>query len=126
VQQRESKRLATPEAPGWPADDFSADLGHGDELVDPADSTEETRTPTNHEPLPPAIDALDRGTRDQLLIVVEGTRLRQGSTYVDLDNVRAGPFKALAGQVTEPGQRLVPKHRVDHELWNALVPRDRE
>jgi hypothetical protein len=123
VQQRETKRLANPEAPGWPPDEYSADLGHGaDEPVDHGDGTDETRGPANHERLPAALDGGD----DDLVILVEGTKLRQGSVYVDLDDLDSGPFRALAGQVARPGQRLVPKHRVGYELWNRLVGQDAE
>lgn len=126
MQERETKRAATPESSGWPDDDFSADLGHGtSEHTDHGDPTEETRMLANHESLPPELDGLDRGRRGDVVVLADGTQLRQGSVYIDLDDVAAGPFVALANQRAEPGQRLVPKHRVDHELWNALAG-DRE
>jgi hypothetical protein len=126
VQERESKRQANEDAAGWPQDDFSADLGHGNDRIDHGDATEETRLLGHHEAVPPALEGLDRSDRDAVVVLVEGTTLRQGSTYVDLDDLDAGPFRALANQTAEPGRRLVPKHRVDHELWNRLVGQSSE
>jgi hypothetical protein len=127
AQEREPKRMPTPEAAGWPADSYSADLGHGaGELVDVGDPTEETRTLHHHETLPPPLDGLAREDRDALVILVEGTQLRQGAIYVDLDDFAAGPFRALAGQRVRDGQRIVPKHRVGYVLWDQIVGRDAE
>ena len=126
MQERESKRQENADAEGWPQDDFSADLGHGNDLVDHGDATEETRRLEHHESVPAALDGMDRAERDTVVVLVEGTQLRQGSTYVDLDDLDAGPFQALASQTAEPGRRLVPKHRVEYELWNRLVGQDAE
>jgi len=121
VQERDNKRQPNEDTAGWHDDDFSADLGHGNDLVDHGDATEETRPLGHHEVVPAALDELDRGERDGVVILAEGTQLRQGSTYVDLDDLETGPFQALPGQTAEPGRRLVPKHRVEYELWNRLV-----
>ena len=126
MQERESKRQPNEDSPGWPEDDFSADLGHGNDRVDHGDATEETRMLAHHEAVPDALEGLDRGERDGVPILVEGTKLRQGSTYVDLDDLEAGPFQALASQHAEPGRRLVAKHRVEYELWNRLVGQNAE
>ena len=121
MQQRDDKRQPNEDTGGWPDDDFSADLGHGNDLVDHGDATKETRTLGHHDAVPAQLEGLDRAERDGLVILAEGTQLRQGSTYVDLDDLEAGPFQALSSQTAEPGRRLVPKHLVDYGLWNRLV-----
>jgi hypothetical protein len=121
VQEREAGRSANADADGWPQDEFSRDLGHGNDAVDHDDATEETRLLGNHEDVPEALAALDRGEREAIPVLVTGTQLRQGAVYVDLDNVEAGPFRAMGGQRAEANQRLVPKHRIEFDLWNALV-----
>jgi hypothetical protein len=121
VQEREAKRSANADAGGWPQDEFSRDLGHGNDAVDHDDATEETRLLGHHEDVPDALAGLDRGEREAIPVLVTGSQLRQGSVYVDLDNVDAGPFRAVGGQRAEAHQRLVPKHRIEFDLWNALV-----
>ena len=54
-------------------------------------------------------------------IVPEGTRLRQGATYVDLSLDRPREFTATAEMISAREQRLASKDDVDHELWNTLV-----
>jgi hypothetical protein len=121
---REPKRTANPDAAGWPDDAFSADLGHGGELVDVGDTTEESQPLGHHE----AARLRQRlgETADRITVLKPGTRLQQGSTYVDLERLDEGPFVAMAGQHVENGQLVVSKRTVDHELWNAIVGRDTE
>lgn len=121
MQERETKRSANADADGWPQDEFSRDLGHGNDAVDHDDATEEVRLLGHHEDLPEALAGLERGERGAIPVLVTGSQLRQGSVYVDLDNPAAGPFRAVGGQHAEEGQRLVPKHRIEFDLWNALV-----
>jgi len=126
MTERDPRRLENADALGWPPDEFSADLGHGNELVDHGDTTEELRPLRHHEPLPAPLANLSEVERDRLRVLVQGTRLEQGSTYVDLDDLAGGPFRALAGQRAERGHRLVSKRDVDYDLWNRLVPDDTE
>jgi hypothetical protein len=81
----------------------------------------------------PAIDdknlhnRLPQLTSDELsrLRVLEpGTRLEQGSIYVDLNHLSHGPFKALAGHEATQYERYVAKRDTDYELWNRLVVED--
>src|SRR4051794_4793749 len=57
----------------------------------------------------------------QLPVLSEGTRLRQGAVYFDLNDPNRGEFKAMGNMTAEAGQRLVPKDDVDYQLWNALI-----
>jgi len=68
-------------------------------------------------------------TNDELarLSVLEtGTRLEQGSAYLDLNRMDDGPFKALGGHEAGRGERLIAKRDTDYELWNRLVGEDRD
>jgi hypothetical protein len=74
-------------------------------------------------------DRLPELTSDELsrLQVLEpGTRLEQGGTYVDLNRLNAGPFKALGGREATERERYVAKRDTDYELWNRLVAEDGE
>jgi hypothetical protein len=62
----------------------------------------------------------------RLQILEPGTRLEQGGTYVDLNRLGEGPFKALGGHDATEGDRYVAKRDTDYELWNRLVGEDRE
>ena len=73
-----------------------------------------------HEQLP-QLDSADLTT---LPVLQPGTRLEQGSVYLDLDDLARGPFKAIGGQ--EAGQRYVAKREVEYEMWNRLVGDERE
>ena len=74
-------------------------------------------------------DRLPELTSDELsrLQVLEpGTRLEQGGTYVDLNRLSEGPFKALGGHEATERERYVAKRDTDYELWNRLVAEDGE
>ena len=61
----------------------------------------------------------------RLSVLEEGTRLEQGSVYLDLEDLARGPFKAIGGQEAGQRNRYVAKRDADHELWRELVG-DRE
>lgn len=58
---------------------------------------------------------------DRLSVIVPGTRLEQGSVYVDLNRLGDGPFKALGSQEAQSENRFVAKRDTDYQLWNRLV-----
>lgn len=63
-------------------------------------------------------------TNDELsrIAVLEpGVQLEQGSVYLDLNDRKAGPFKALGNQESTGRNRYVAKKDTDYELWNRLV-----
>ena len=124
VRQEE---LTRPKGPGSSQDEFADDLapdpeggrqlaGHADESVPAADDKE----------LHSRLDDLDGDELSQLSVLGSGTRLEQGSTYVDLNDPGRTPFKALASQEAGAENRYVAKRDTDHELWNKLVGQNRE
>ena len=60
----------------------------------------------------------------RLAVIDPGTPLPQGSIFLDLNDLNAGPFKAIGGQETGKGQRMIAKSETDYELWNRLAGRD--
>ncbi len=60
----------------------------------------------------------------RLAVIDPGTPLPQGSVFLDLNDLKAGPFKAIGGQEAQPGQKLIGKGETDYELWNRLAGRD--
>lgn len=58
----------------------------------------------------------------QIPILDKGTRLRQNATYLDLDQ---GPFIAHGMMFVLPGQKVIPKDRVDYETWNRLTGQEK-
>jgi hypothetical protein len=54
----------------------------------------------------------------QIPILEPGTRLRQGATYLDLEQ---GSFTADGVMFAAASQKLVPKDRVHYEFWNRLI-----
>ena len=73
-----------------------------------------------------SLDAVGADELAELSVLTTGTRLEQGGTYVDLDDLDAGPFKAIGGHEAAPENRYVAKRDTDHELWNRLVGQGRE
>jgi hypothetical protein len=57
----------------------------------------------------------------RLQVLEPGTQLEQGGTYVDLNRLGDGPFKALGGHEATEANRYVAKRDTDYELWNRLV-----
>ena len=60
----------------------------------------------------------------RLQVLEPGTRLEQGATYVDLNRLSDGPFKAIGGHAATEDNRYVAKRDTDYELWNRLVGQD--
>ena len=62
---------------------------------------------------------------DRIPVLAAGARLDQGSVYLDLDDLDAGPFVALGSEAVTEGDRFVSKRDTDYEMWNRLAG-DRE
>jgi hypothetical protein len=90
--------------------------GHGAESVPAADDKAlYTRLPD-----------LTSDELSRLQILEPGTRLEQGGTYLDLNRLAAGPFKALGGHEATNDNRYIAKRDTDYDLWNRLVGEDRD
>ena len=85
-----------------------------------AESTPAVEDKDLHERLP----ELTSEELSRLQVLEPGTRLEQGGTYIDLNRLREGPFKALGGHEATERERYVAKRDTDYELWNRLVGED--
>ncbi|MGI8474903.1 MAG: hypothetical protein ACR2OO_00785 [Thermomicrobiales bacterium] len=90
--------------------------GHADESILASDDKEIRKQ----------LPGLDGEELARLSVLEPGVRLDQGGTYVDLNRLGDGPFKALGGHEATSGERYVAKRDTDYELWNRLVGQDRE
>jgi len=50
-----------------------------------------------------------------------GTRLRDGQSYLDLNQLNGGPFTPTDGQSVRDGDRIVAQRDLDPDLWRKLV-----
>jgi hypothetical protein len=53
-------------------------------------------------------------------ILPAGSRLEQDATYINLADPERKEFTALASMEAGPGDLIVPKSEVDHQLRNLL------
>jgi len=90
--------------------------GHADESRPAADDKELHRQMQN----------LDGADLARLAVLEPGAALEQGGTYVDLNDLKRGPFKAIGGQTADSDQRYVAKRDTDYEIWNRVVGQGRE
>ena len=59
----------------------------------------------------------------QIPIVVEGTSLEQGATYVDLADDSRREITAMGRMAASPDQWLVPKQETPPAYWNRIIGR---
>ena len=102
-------------------DEFSGDLATGDVPDGRAGHGDQSVAATGDKRAQARVPDLEAAELERLAILQPGTRLEQGSVYVDLNALDRGPFQALASQQAGAGDRYVAKRDTDHELWNRLV-----
>ena len=108
--------------PGELHDSFDRDL-HPAQYEEPKDESGFVPLPTLYD-YKAATRELPGLTDDELKrspVLREGMRLEQGSTYLDIADPNARPFKALGGMTAGPDNLYVPKDEVDYLLWNRLT-----
>jgi hypothetical protein len=57
----------------------------------------------------------------QILILPVGSRLKQGATYLDLNDPQRRVFTATVGMEAGPNSLYVPKREVPYLLWDRLL-----
>ncbi len=102
-------------------DDFDADL----RAAPPTETPDQTLPASSDHDLKGYLADLSGDELSRLSIVGAGTRLEQGSTYVNLNDLVAGPFTAIGGHEAGPDDRYVAKRETDHELWARMVGQGR-
>ncbi len=111
-----------------PDEDFSQDLNpeylagrnYGNQGPDTTTGEPAVEMKEMHGRLP----ALSDTELAELNIVETGTRLEQGKTYIDLNDLQRGEFTGLASQSAGPENRYVAKDGVSYDLWNKLRGRE--
>lgn len=106
-------------------DDFAADLAAASSPNAPGGHVGESVAADQDKELHGRLQTLGAEELARLSVLASGTRLEQGGTYVDLNDLGAGPFKAIGGQEAGAQSRFVAKRDTDHELWNRLVGQGR-
>lgn len=120
------EELTNPVGPEPEGEDFAADIaplsgrtrlgGHAEAGVPAAEDK------SLHERLP----MLDTDELARSPVLEPGARLEQGGVYINLNDLRRVPFKAIGGQQAAEGDRYVAKRDLEYEIWNRLVGEDRE
>ena len=110
-------------------DDFDKDL-RPNEMAgnnDGADSAQnEKNAPSAYEfkELHGKFPQLDNADLKNIPILPAGTRLDQGATYLDLNNLDKGEYSAVANETVGENDYIVPKKEVDYLLWNRLTGKE--
>ena len=119
------RRLGTagPRASDGPS---AAELTQRAVVVEPGGHADESRPAVADKALHELLPDLDDAELSRLAVLAAGTALEQGGVYLDLNDRRRGPFKAIGGQEAGPGERLIAKRDTDYELWNRLAGQHRE
>lgn len=68
-----------------------------------------------------AFQDMSRDERASIPVLPEGTRLRQGATYVDLQTPDRREFTATGDIEAGRDNWFVPKSEVDYQVWNKLI-----
>ncbi len=102
-------------------EDFDVDL----RAAPPTETPDHTLPASADHELKGDLAGLTRDELSQLSIIQVGTRLEQGATYVNLNDLVSGPFTAMGGHEVGPDDRLVAKRQTDYELWDRLVGQGR-
>jgi hypothetical protein len=79
------------------------------------------RTAAEIKTLVEKLSGFNQDELEQIPIVRDGSRLKQGAVYLDLRDPTPVPITATARIVAEPGHYYAPKAEVPHEIWNRLV-----
>lgn len=119
----ERERLTNPTGPEPEDETFAEDLAkETPESIRQAQL--DTMPGDDDKDLVNALPELDQDDLAQLSILVAGTPLEQGSVYLDLNDRKRGPFKAIGGQEVSGSERIIAKKTTGYELWNRVTGED--
>ena len=118
--------LTNPKGPEPPGEDFAADIAPDRSAVELGGHADQSAPASDDKGLHARLDMLGADELARLTVLAPGVRLEQGGTYLGLDDLARGPFKAIGSQVVGDGDRYVAKRDVDYELWNRLVGQGRQ
>ncbi len=111
--------------PDVEVEDFEADLVNDPTSGQPGTGhADESHNATADKELHTLL-GLDSDDLDRIPVLEAGAKLKQGGTYVDLNDPERQPFKAMGGHEAGPRDRFVSKKDTDFEMWNQLVGQGR-
>ncbi len=113
--------LTNPTGPAAVDESFAEQLAPDTATAEPGGHTDESSSAGDDKALHNQLPGLDATELARLAVLEPGTHLEQGGTYLDLNDLSRGPFKAMGGQEASPDHRYVAKRDTDYELWNRLV-----
>ena len=119
------EQLTNPKGPE-PEDTSFADQMAQETTGDPGGHRGESVSAADDKLLHEQLPGVDRDELSRLAILAPDTALEQGGTYLDLNNLADGPFKAIAGHRTTSKNRIIAKRDTDFELWNRIAGQDNE
>ena len=96
------------------SDAFSDDLNPGREQPAP-------RTAYDIKDAHRLLEGITNDGLQQIPVLAPGTRLEQGSAYIDLRDPHRREFKAVGDMLADGDHWYVAKANVDYELWNRLI-----
>ena len=102
-------------------DEFADDLLEIPHAAEVGGHVDESRPAGEDRELASKLGDLSPDEIARLAVLEAGTRLEQGATYVDLNDIGRGPFKAIGGHEAGEHNRYVAKRDTDYELWNRLT-----
>jgi hypothetical protein len=111
-----------------PQDDFARDLNpeplagrnHGNE----GPGTTQGEPASEDKELVNKLQSFTHDELAQIPVVEQGMRLEQGKSYIDLNALDKGEFKAYGKDTAGADNRYVAKDAVDYETWNRLLGRE--
>jgi hypothetical protein len=119
------EQLTNPKGPE-PVDTSFADQMAPDTTGEPGGHADESVSAVDDKDLRSKFAGLKNDELARLAVIERGTQLEQGGTYLDLNQLDKGPFKALGGHAAAPDERLIAKRDTDYLIWNRLVGQDAE
>lgn len=120
------EQLTNPKGPEPVDESFAEQIAPSAPSAEPGGHADESRPAAADKTLHNRLPDLDAAELSRLSVLETGAALEQGGTYLDLDDLDRGPFKAIGGQEAGAGNRYVAKRDTDYELWNRLSRGDRE
>ena len=86
-----------------------------------AQAEKSARTAYDLKPVHNRLDHLLDNDLKQIPVLEEGTRLKQGATYFDLNHPERGEITATGEMIAEADNWYVAKSDVHYNLWNLLI-----
>ena len=110
-------------------DDFDQDLRPNEFAgensgADTAQNEKSAPSAYSHKELHDRFPGLSSADLKNIPILPAGTRLDQGATYLDLNNIEKGEYSAVSNETVGDKDYIVPKTEVGYPLWNRLTGKD--